>query len=248
MNSLAHKSTTTLCLLILILVISGCSAVHTSVSKRHLDVQTQMSSTIFLDPVEPEQRTIFVDIRNTSDKPEFNLRNEVVAALESRGYRVIDSPSAAHYWLQANVLQVGRTNAREANAAMYAGYGAAGGAVAGYTLHRATGGAAGSAAAGAALVGAVVGTAFDALVEDVYYSVITDIQIMERFDGLVRESSEHQLLQGNSGDTISRYNRETDQRRYQSRVISYANQANLKWEDAAPELRLGMVRALSGLF
>jgi hypothetical protein len=248
MKPLAMKSLVSASLLILVLVITGCAAVHTSVAKRNLDVQTQMTSTIFLDPVEPEQRTIFVDIRNTSDKPEFNLRDEVVAALEGRGYRVIDSPGAAHYWLQANVLQVGRTNAREANAAMYAGYGAAGGAVAGYALHRATGGAAGAAAAGAALAGAVVGTAFDALVEDVYYSVITDIQIMERFNGVVRESSEHQLLQGNSGDTISRYSRETDQRRYQSRVISYANQANLKWEEAAPELRRGMVRALSGLF
>ena len=234
--------------IIITLTLSGCGAIHTSVAKRNLDVQTQMSSTIFLDPVEPDQRTIFVDIRNTSDKPEFDIRPMVIQSLQQRGYRVIDSPSQATYWLQANVLQVGRTNARAANSAMNAGYGAAGGAVLGHTVHRATGGSSGSAATGAAIAGAVAGTVFDALIEDVYYSVITDIQIMERFDGTVRERSEHILVQGDSGSTTSSYQRQSDQRRYQSRVISYANQSNLKWEDAAPELQAGLVRALAGLF
>ncbi|MDX3773091.1 complement resistance protein TraT [Chromatiaceae bacterium AAb-1] len=229
------------------LVLAGCGALHTSVAKRNLDVQTKMSATIFLDPVEPEQRTIFVDIRNTSDKPEFDLKPQVVASLQARGYQVIDSPSRANYWLQANVLQVGRTNARDANQAMRVGYGMAGGAVTGYAIHRSTGGS-GSGAWGAAAAGAVAGTIFDALVEDVYYTVITDIQIMERFNGIVRERSEHQLLQGESGSTTSTYARETDMRKYQSRVISYANQANLKWEDASPLLSQGLSRSLAGLF
>ena len=65
-------------LLISTLSLSGCGALHTAVAKRNLDVQTKMSSSIFLDPVEPEQRTIYVDIRNTSDKPEFDLKPQVV--------------------------------------------------------------------------------------------------------------------------------------------------------------------------
>ena len=126
--------------------------------------------------------------------------------------------------------------------------GVAGGAVTGYALHRATGGSSGGAAIGAAVGGAVVGTVVDAMVEDVYYSVITDIQIMERFDGTVREQSEHQLIQGDSGSTTSSYQRNTDMRKYQTRVVSFANQANLKWPEAEPELTQGMVRALAGLF
>lgn len=230
------------------LTLSGCGAMHTAVAKRNLDVQTKMSSSIFLDPVEPEQRTIFVDIRNTSDKPEFDLKPQVIQSLQARGYQVIDSPKRAHYWLQANVLQVGRSNARDTNGALAAGPGIAGGAVTGYALHRATGGSSGGAAIGAAVGGAVVGTVVDALVEDVYYSVITDIQIMERFDGKVSESSQHQLLQGDSGSTTSSYQRNTDMRKYQTRVVSFANQANLKWPEAEPELTQGMVRALAGLF
>ena len=78
------------CLLIIMtLGLSGCGALHTAVAKRNLDVQTKMSSSIFLDPVEPEQRTIFVDIRNTSDKPEFDLKPQVVQSLQAwlSGYR-----------------------------------------------------------------------------------------------------------------------------------------------------------------
>ncbi|CAM3738176.1 complement resistance protein TraT [Rheinheimera salexigens] len=232
----------------LVITLSACGALHTSVAKRNLDVQTKMSSTIFLDPVDPELRTIFVDIRNTSDKPEFDLKPQVIASLINRGYQVIDSPSRAHYWLQANVLQVGRTNGRDVNTAMRMGHGVAGGAVTGFALHRATGGASGGATVGAVVGGALVGTVVDALVEDVYYSVITDIQIMERFDGTVRESSQHQLLQGDSGSTTSSYKRNTDMRKYQTRVVSYANQANLKWPEAEPMLTQGLTRAVAGLF
>lgn len=232
-----------------ITLLAGCGALHTSIAKRDLDVQTKMSASIFLDPVEPELRTVYVDVRNTSDKPEFDLRPDVVAFLTARGYQVIDSPKRANYWLQANVLQVGKTDARNANAAMAAGPGVAGGAVTGYALHRASGGSGGANAAGAIVVGAVAGTVIDAMVKDIYYSVITDIQVMERLpDGIVKEDSEHKLRQGTSGDTVSTYQRETDQRKYQTRVMSYANQVNLEWEEAAPSLRAGLARAIAGMF
>lgn len=230
-------------------VLAGCGALHTAVAKKDLDVQTKMSASIFLDPVEPELRTVYVDVRNTSDKPEFDLKPDVISYLNARGYQVIDSPKKANYWLQANVLQVGKTNARDANRALAAGPGVAGGAVTGYALHRASGGESGANAAGAIVVGAVAGTIVDAMVKDVYYSVITDIQVMERLPGgVVSEDSEHKLRQGTSGDTVSTYQRESDQRKYQTRVMSYANQVNLEWEEAAPSLRSGLARAIAGMF
>ncbi|MDP4945043.1 MAG: complement resistance protein TraT [Alishewanella sp.] len=230
-----------------LLSLTACGALHTSVAKRQLDVQTKMSSSIFLEPVDPELRTVYVDIRNTSDKPEFNVREEVILTLRSRGYQVIDSPSKAHYWLQANVLQVGRSNARDSQGALAAGPGAVGGAVTGAVIHRSTGGSVGG-TAGAAVAGAVVGTVVDAMVQDVYYSVITDIQIMERFAGQVQERSEHTLLQGDSGSTRSSYSQQTNMRKYQTRIVSSANQANLKWETAVQPLTDGVARALAGLF
>jgi hypothetical protein len=59
---------------------SGCSAAHTAIKKRNLDVQTKMSETIFLEPTEPQNRVVFVDIRNTSDK-EINLKESIITAL-----------------------------------------------------------------------------------------------------------------------------------------------------------------------
>ncbi len=52
------------------ILLSGCAATHVAISKRDLDVQTKMSDTVFLDPVGADRKTVFVQIRNTSDKPE----------------------------------------------------------------------------------------------------------------------------------------------------------------------------------
>ena len=55
---------------------------HTSIAKKDLDVQTKMSDSIFLDPVEPSQKTIYLNIRNTSDKTNFDITGTVARALE----------------------------------------------------------------------------------------------------------------------------------------------------------------------
>lgn len=35
---------------------------------------------------------------------------------------------------------------------------------------------------------------------------------------------------------------------YQTRVVSSANKVNLEWVEAAPALRTGLTRAISGMF
>jgi hypothetical protein len=69
--------------------IVGCAAVQKGIKYRNLDVQTKMSATVFLDPVAPEKRTIFVQARNTSDKPGISIENELKNSLESKGYKVV---------------------------------------------------------------------------------------------------------------------------------------------------------------
>ena len=44
----------------LLTFLNGCAAVHTSVAKRNLGVQMRMSDAVFLDPVSPDKRTVFV--------------------------------------------------------------------------------------------------------------------------------------------------------------------------------------------
>ena len=78
-----------------------------SIAKKDLDVQTKMSDTVFLDPVGPDKKTIFVQIRNTSDRS-FDIEGAIVSALVARGYRVTQDPDAAHFRLLGNVLSVAK--------------------------------------------------------------------------------------------------------------------------------------------
>jgi hypothetical protein len=234
----------------LALLLAGCAASTTAISKRNLDVQTKMTETIFLDPVPPGQRTVFVQVRNTSDKPDFDIEPAVRSALESRGYRVVDDPTEAHYLLQANVLQAGRNSEGAAEGSFAGGFGStilggAAGAGAGRVLSENPG-----VIIGGALAGAAISAVADAFVQDVTYSIISDLQVSERAaDGVVvTESARQDLSQGTSGSRILSSTETSDWKRYRTRVMSKANKINLAFEEAAPDLVAGLTRSISGIF
>ena len=64
-------------------ILSGCVAMHTFLAKKDLDVQTKMSDTVFLDPVGPDKKVLFVQTRNTSDQP-FGIEAPVVSAIAAK--------------------------------------------------------------------------------------------------------------------------------------------------------------------
>ncbi|MEA3413267.1 MAG: complement resistance protein TraT [Pseudomonadota bacterium] len=64
-----------------IVFLGGCAAIHTSVAKKDLNVQTRMSDTIFLDPAGSDKKSIFVQIRNTSDKQNFNVQDDILISM-----------------------------------------------------------------------------------------------------------------------------------------------------------------------
>ncbi|STJ16062.1 conjugal transfer surface exclusion protein TraT [Escherichia coli] len=71
--------------------------------KRNLEVKTQMSETIWLEPA--SERTVFLQIKNTSDKDMGGLQGKIADAVKAKGYQVVTSPDKAYYWIQANVLK-----------------------------------------------------------------------------------------------------------------------------------------------
>ena len=268
-----------LCLLLL-LPLTGCMALHTSVAKGKLDVQTRMSETIYLDPVEPELRTIFIDIRQTAAEYQLPLADDVRELLLSRGYQLVNSPRQAQYWLQVNVRTVLKerpevvlasgeynmspeqihqllypgialptaeseqiaSSRRASNVALYAdaSYGAD---IDGKDIARAL--VVLAAWAGAEYVG-------NQLVKDKYYTMLTDVQLAERIApdsiGLVQEVSRQRLQQGDSGNNELMWELATDRRKYQVKVVSFANKANLSWDDAEQPLHQGLLRSLAGIF
>lgn len=224
----------------------SCGAVHTSIKKRNLDVQTRMSDSIFLEPVGPAKHTVYVQVRNTSDK-DLDIKLQIKEALVQGGYKVINDPKKVHYLLQANILQCGKSDLRNANDALQAGFGGAfAGAAGTYAL-----GGSGRQAAGFGLLGALAATVGDALVDDTVYTLITDLQISERArkGEIVSQNQSANIAQGSStqlNQNISGSNR--NWKIYRTRILSTAEKVNLDFTEAKPALEQGLVRALSGVF
>ncbi len=234
-------------------LLSGCAAVHTSIAKADLDVQTKMSDAVFLEPVGKDKRTVFVQVRNTSDKPNFDIEQPLKAAIAAKGYRVIEDPDRAHFKLQAQILSVAKTDPTAAANALNAGYGGAlGGAVGGATIGGIIDGyrGAGIGAGAGALAGGLAGTIANAMVKDVTYVAITDVQISQKTKQGVSGTTKTKvdIAQGTGTQVEQAFNEVSKEKKYRTRVMSTANQVNLEYDEAAPQLNAGLTRVLAGLF
>lgn len=229
------------------IALGGCSASRTLMENSTLKTETKMSSTVFLDPVAPEFKTVLVQIRNTTDKADFNPKNQIITNLTKSGYNITTDPRKAHYLLQANILKAGEAKSGEAAQALLGGYGAAlegagvGALIAAYqdtSDAYLTGG----------LAGAAIGTVANSMIKNVTINVVTDLQISERSDAAITESNQSTLKQGTSGNKTVKSSEKTNWKRYQTRVVSTANKVNLAFEDAEPELTKGIAQSISGIF
>ena len=226
----------------LLLTIVSCSTMHTVISKRNLDVQTKMSDTIWLEPAAPNQKIVFVKISNTTGK-NLNIEQKIVNALSAKGYRVVNDPAEAKYWLQANILKVDKVNLDNDNGFSDAVLGAGIGGILGAQR---SGGA--YTALGWGLAGAAIGTLADALVNDTAYAMVTDILISEKTGRNVQNSTKNAVKQGNSGTMTSSTSSSSNIEKYSTRVLSTANQVNLNFNSAVPILEDELIKVITGIF
>ena len=226
----------------LLLTMVSCSTMHTIISKRNLDVQTKMSDTIWLEPAAANQKTVFVKVSNTSGK-NLNIEQKIMKVLSEKGYRIVNDPAEAKYWLQANILKVDKVNLNNENGFSDAVLGAGIGGVLGAQR---SGGA--YTALGWGLAGAAIGTLADALVDDTAYAMVTDILISEKTGKNVQSSTRNSVKQGNSGNMTSTSNSSSNMEKYSTRVLSTANQVNLKFNSAVPILEDELGKVISGIF
>lgn len=224
--------------------LTGCSAVGTAVKKRNLEVSTKMSQTIWLEPA--DTKTVYLQIKNTSDK-NIDVESKIISALQAKGYSVTQDSKNAQYWIQANVLKVDKMDLREAESALASGYGAAAlGAVTAGSVAAYNGNSTG-AVLGAGIVGGLVGVAADAMVEDTNYTMITDIQIGEKTAETITTQNNQALTQGTSGYKVQTSTATGNRAKYQTRIVSNANQVNLKFEKALPELEGQLAKSIAGI-
>ncbi|KHD87430.1 MAG: hypothetical protein OM95_14705 [Bdellovibrio sp. ArHS] len=229
-------------------LLSGCAATQVAVSKRNLDVQTKMSATLFIDPIEDEAlKTVYLQVKNTSDK-DFSLESELRNSLAAKGFKIASKMNQANFVIQVNVLQVGKMDPNAAEAAMYKGYGMDGAIIAAGTTSILGG--SDKAVMGAGILGGLAAVVADSMVKDVHFSVITDLQIRERLlgKGKMEQTFLHNNQSGTSGASISKYSEKSDWKISQTRVLSSANKVNLAFEEAKPELQRSLAQSIAGIF
>lgn len=175
--------------------LSSCASVMSAIENEKLQTQAKMSNTIFLNPVSPVQKTVYVQIRNTSQVPMPELKAMIIQKIQANGYRVVEDPQQAHYWLLANVLYMGKeTKFATFDGAFMGGFG---GALAGASIGQGYG--QGAAALGGAAIGSLLGaTVGSAIHVDTYLGVV-DIQVSERVKGTIKQTVTSNYSQGASG-------------------------------------------------
>ncbi|EET5329837.1 complement resistance protein TraT [Escherichia coli] len=200
---------------------------------------------MWLEPA--SERTVFLQIKNTSDKDMSGLQGKIADAVKARGYQIMTSPDKAYYWIQANVLKADKMDLRESQGWLSRGYeGAAVGAALGGGITAYNTGSAGT-TLGVGLATGLIGMAADAMVEDINYTMITDVQIAERTRTSVRTDNVAALRQGTSGSKIQTSTETGNQHKYQTRVVSSANQVNLKFEEAKPHLEAQLAKSIANI-
>lgn len=241
-------------IILIISALSGCAAVHTSIAKRNLDVQTKISNAIFVDAVKRSKRFVYVDIR--SGIMEFDrraLRKAVYDEFASNdnGYRVVDDPDKAQYHMNIFVTKLEKTSPSAAELASKSGYGSdvGAGAVMGATLGSDRGSSS-STTVGMGLLGAIGVTAANAFVQDVTFLLIADVQIKEktRKGVYVRKDTKINTKVSDSGGSTQRVSEVSNRKEYRTRIITTANKANLEMAEAQELMFKKTAYAMSGFF
>jgi len=232
-----------------LLYLNGCAAVQTGIKYRNLETQTKMSNTVFLDPVSDDKKTVWLDIKNTSDQ-QLDLM-KVNALVAARGFRVVTDPEKAHYRLQGNILHAGKTTVTAAERTLLSGYG---GALVGMGAGAAIGAASGSipgmygGAIGGAIVGGLAEVIANSLVAAVTYVVVADIQLSEYSEKLIHQRETGNMNQGDSAQVYQSSRDESHWKRYRTRVVATAVKVNLAFEEARPALEENLARSIAGMF
>jgi hypothetical protein len=246
-------------LTVIAVVLSGCAAASISIAKRDLDVQTKTSTAIFVDPVSPAERTLYVEVRSgvaEFDRRAFSTFLRENFAKNENGYRVVDDPEQARYIMLAYVLSLERASEGAAQAALRQGYIGGGDTAAGAVAGAAIGSNSSSAYGGwkGAAVGSLLasGTSLvaNALVQDVTYMLVCDVSVRERVAKgvLVRKDTAIDTKVSDAGSSQQRVSEASDRKEYRTRIVTTANKANLKLEEAQSLMYDKTAYAMSGFF
>jgi hypothetical protein len=242
--------------LLAISLLTGCAATSVALGKKDLEVQTKTSTSVFVDPVSRDKRSVYLDVRSGVMEFDRNAFSRVIKdqfAASDKGYRIVDDPDQAHFQMLVYVLNLEEANLSAAHSALQEGYVGGGEIVAGGAVGAVIGANRGHTWGGAAL-GAVAASGMsmvaNALVKDVTFMLVCDISIRERVaDGVyVRRDTQLGAQVSDGGSSQSRVSEVTDRKDYRTRVVTTANKANLELPEAQDAMFQKTAYAMAGFF
>ncbi|RZD17452.1 MAG: conjugal transfer protein TraT [Candidatus Acididesulfobacter guangdongensis] len=230
-----------------VLAFSGCASMSgttssttstSGMSAGNMNLQTKMSSSIFLQPVPPSEKIVYVRATNTSSATGLNFKAVLEQALIARGYRITNNPQDAYFMLMSNVLYLGKeTHAYTAAGALAGGFG---GALIGSRY-----GSTGSTLVGGGL-GALAGGIIGAMFQHKKYMMVVDIQLEQRQKGSYTTNGT--ATSEGLGNTTTTYNAGVKNWAiYRDRVVATASAINLRFSSAEPALKTVVGREISNL-
>lgn len=230
-------------------IIQGCQATRTAISKRNLDVQTRTSTAVFVDPVPKNKRLVYLNIRSSVlefDRKRFKRYIMDQFSKNDNGYRITDDFEKAQFQMSIFVLNLQKASPNAATKALGVGFvgGVATGAAMGSLSNNPSG------LVGGALLGGIVSTVTDALVEDVTYMLVADIQIKEKTKKgvVVKKGTNISAKVSDSGTTTQTVTESSNHKEYRTRIVTTANKVNLEIEEAQPKILERTAYAMAGFF
>jgi len=218
----------------LLLALSGCSSskpsspppIESSSKKSNkADVETLLSQSIFLRPTLPGERSLYLRITSTADKPVDlgGLHKELSERFRAKGYR-ISAPENANFMVQVNVLSISKTSKSLTKEAVSNGFGAA------VAIANAAVGPAGQ------VMGAATESATSIFFRDTYFNMITDVMISERTPRISILKPESQEVTDIAWKT------------HPTRALSSVKDVNANQDECIDILEDSLLRVLNGLF
>ena len=231
------------------LMLAGCASLKTN---------SFMSNSIFLDPVSPNKRVVYVRVRSTADRKGINVDSAIRKGVREAGYRITDDPDKAYFLLQANVLAIGEFDPDRLRAAVLQGPSSLGGLAIGVATGIAVAdelegksGAAPAVVLSALIAAALIDGAVSLVYDERLYAALTDIEIATRVGsgerGGLKSESVGQIQQGDSTTETQRRSGKSQWQKYRARVSSEVLAVNTPWEEVAAELSEKLSQSIEGI-
>nr|WP_297391806.1 complement resistance protein TraT [Acidiferrobacter sp.] len=202
-------------------------------------LSARMSSSIFLQPVGPAKKVVYVAGHNTSSAQGLHFGQLVTQGLIAKGYRITNNPHYAHYMLLYNIRYVGKEQASHAAAGALAG--GFGGAVIGGVAGNGNGALIGGG------IGALAGGIIGAIFPTNHYMMVVDIQLEQRQKGAYTATNTF-ASQGTNSSLSSSAGGINGWMIYRDRIVAQAIGTRLRFSYATPALSHEVAGELTGLF